>query len=171
MLGGLTMLRSMSRTAVVVCAGALTLGAFGLGSTPAFAKSSKPTVSAAKVAGVGAVLVDSKGKTLYTLTDAGKAVDCTGQCPTFWPPLLVKAGTKPKAGKGVSGLGTTSTGQVTQGSLPLYRYSGDSKAGQANGESISSFGRVWHVVKTSGGTSSPTPTTRNQSSSSGGAGY
>src|SRR5258705_8648711 len=133
MLGGLAMLRSMSRTAVVVCAGALALGAFGLGSTPAFAKSSKPTVSAAKVAAVGTVLVDSKNKTLYTLTNNGQAVDCTGQCPTFWPPLTVKAGSKPKAGKGVSGLGATSTGQVTQGGLPLYRFSGDTKAGQANG--------------------------------------
>jgi predicted lipoprotein with Yx(FWY)xxD motif len=164
------MLRSMSRMAVVVCAGALAVGAFGLGSTPAFAKS-KPTVSAVKVTGVGTVLVDSKGRTLYTLTDAGQAVDCTGQCPTFWPPYLVKAGSKPKGGKGVTGLGTTSTGQVTQKGLPLYRFSGDTKAGQANGEGISSFGGTWHVVKASGGTSSPTPTTAKKSSSSGSYGY
>jgi predicted lipoprotein with Yx(FWY)xxD motif len=165
------MLRSMSRTAVVLCAGALVLSAYGLGSTPAFAKS-KPTVSATKVTGVGTVLVDSKGKTLYTLTNAGQAVDCTGQCPTFWPPYLVKTGSKPKGGKGVTGLGTTATGQVTQKGVPLYRYSGDSKAGQANGEGISSFGGIWHVVKTaSGGSSSPTPTTAKKSSSSGSSGY
>jgi predicted lipoprotein with Yx(FWY)xxD motif len=179
------MLRSMSRVAelrgarvsrprwiAIMCAGALAVGAFGPGSTPAFAKQSKPTITAAKVTGVGTILVDSKGRTVYTLTNAGQAVPCSAECLGVWPAVLVKAGSKPKGGRGVTKLGVMSGGnQVTQNGLPLYRFAGDSKAGQANGEGISSFGGVWHVVKTSGGTSSPTPTTAKKSSSSGGYGY
>lgn len=148
----------------VVCAGALALGTFGIGGTAAFA-SSTPTVSVAKVKRVGTVLVDSKGKTLYTLTDnAGKAMPCTGKCATFWPPL-VASGT-PKGAKGVTGLGTVSGGkQVTADGLPLYRYSGDTKKGQAGGEGISSYGGVWHAV-----TTDAAPTTGG-TKSSGGSGY
>ncbi len=60
----------------VACVGALALGTVGFGSTAAFAKST-PTVGVAKVKGVGKVLVDSKGKTLYTLTNGGTAVACS----------------------------------------------------------------------------------------------
>jgi predicted lipoprotein with Yx(FWY)xxD motif len=149
----------------VACVGALALGTVGVGGTAASA-SSTPTVSVAKVKGVGKVLVDSKGMTLYTLTDAGKAVDCTGKCATFWPPL-VTSGT-PKGSKGVTGLGTVLvTRQVTADGLPLYRYSGYWKKGQANGEGISSYGGVWHVVTTDAAVS----TGGSNSSSSGGSGY
>jgi predicted lipoprotein with Yx(FWY)xxD motif len=162
------------RWVAVACCAALALGAYGLGSTPAFAGQSKATVAAAKVGGVGTVLVNAKGRTLYTLTSAGQAVPCTGQCATAWPPLLVKAGATPKAGKGVKGLGTTSGGQVTKNALPLHTFVGDTKAGQASGEGISSFGGVWHVVTVAGtgSSTSPTPTTTAKSSSStGGTGF
>jgi hypothetical protein len=58
--------------------------------------------------------------------------------------------------------------QVTAAGLVLYRFSGDSKAGQANGEGISSFGGTWHAVKESGTGSS---TGGHQPSSTGGGGY
>ena len=59
---------------------------------------------------------------------------------------------KPVAGMGVkkSLLGTAKRGsklQVTYNGHPLYTYSGDSAAGQANGEGS---GGVWFVVKASG---------------------
>lgn len=163
------------RWVAVACCAALALGAYGLGNTAAFAKQSKVTVAAARVSGVGSVLVDAKGKTLYTLTNAGQAVPCTGQCATFWPPLLVKTGSTPKGGRGVTGLGTVPGGQqVTEKALPLYRFAGDAKAGQASGEGVSSFGGIWHVVKAAGtgSSTSPTPTTTAKSSSSkSGSGY
>ena len=112
-----------------------------------------------------------KGKTLYTLTNAGQAVVCTGSCVAIWPPLLVTAKSRPKGAKGVTGLGLVPGGQqVTAAGLPLYRFSGDSKAGQANGEGISSFGGVWHVVKVAG-TGSSTGGSRPSSSGSAGYGY
>jgi predicted lipoprotein with Yx(FWY)xxD motif len=40
--------------------------------------------------------------------------------------------------------------QVTYGHWPLYTYSGDASAGQANGQGIQSFGGVWHPLATSG---------------------
>ncbi len=157
-----------SLAAVAVVCAALALSASGLGATAAFARSSKPTVKVATVSSVGTVLVDAKAKTLYTLTNNGKAVPCTGQCAALWPPLLAKAGSKPKGGPGVTGLGTVNGGQVTHTGIPLYRYSGDTRAGQANGEGLSDFGGVWHVVKVAEARSgtSPTPKTGATSSSS-----
>jgi predicted lipoprotein with Yx(FWY)xxD motif len=156
----------------VMCAGALALGVYGFGTTSAVAKTSKRTVvKTATVSGVGTILVSTSGRALYTLTNNGQAVDCTGSCLAVWPPLLVKSGTKPKGAKGVTGLAVSGR-QVTQNSMPLYLFSGDTKSDQANGEGINSFGGVWHVVKASSSGGSPTPTTAaKSSSSSGGYGY
>lgn len=162
----------------IVCVGAVALSAYGLVGTPAFAASKtssapKVTVKTKKVSGVGTVLVDAKGMTLYTLTNAGQTVACTGACVAVWPPLLVPAGSKPKGAKGVTKLGVvTSQGgtQVTSGGMPLYRFSGDAKSGQANGEGINSFGGVWHAV-TVGGTASSTGGSKPSSSGSGSSGY
>jgi predicted lipoprotein with Yx(FWY)xxD motif len=144
--------------------------------------SSPPVVMAATNATLGTVLVDVAGKTLYTLTNAsGAPVACTGQCLTFWPPLLLPTGATTASGAtGVTGLGTVSAGggtQVTENGAPLFHFSGDGAPGSANGEGISSFGGTWHVVKSSAKpvattapksspTPAPTPTT-----SSGGYGY
>jgi predicted lipoprotein with Yx(FWY)xxD motif len=162
------------RWMAIVCVGAVALSAYGLVGPPAFASaksSSAPKVSVRtrKLSGVGTVYVDARGRTLYTLTNAGQSVACTGACVAVWPPLLIPAGSTPKGAKGVTGLGLVPGGQqVTAAGLPLYRFSGDSKAGQANGEGISSFGGTWHVVREAGTGSS---TGGNQPSSSGGSGY
>jgi predicted lipoprotein with Yx(FWY)xxD motif len=124
---------------------------------------STANVLTASNATLGTVLVDSAGKTLYTLKNAaGAPVACSGQCLTFWPPLLLPAGSTSATGAtGVTGLGTVSAGggtQVTEGGAPLYHFSGDTAAGTANGDGISSFGGVWHVVKSSAAPSAPAPT-------------
>jgi predicted lipoprotein with Yx(FWY)xxD motif len=73
-------------------------------------------------------------------------------CLEFWPPLLVhSASVKLGAAPGVSGhLGVIRRGageyQVTLRGLPLYRFSGDSAKGEANGEGIKSFGGTWHAL-------------------------
>jgi predicted lipoprotein with Yx(FWY)xxD motif len=120
--------------------------------SPQTTASSPPVVKTADNAKFGTLLVDADGKTLYTLTAAsGDAVACTGQCVTFWPPLLLPAGATTAVGSaGVTGLGTAEGvggTQVTENGLPLYRFSADAAAGDANGEGISSFGGTWHVVK------------------------
>ncbi|MGZ8766129.1 MAG: COG4315 family predicted lipoprotein [Acidimicrobiia bacterium] len=120
---------------------------------------------------LGTILVDTDGKTLYTLTNGGQAVACTGACLAAWPPLLLPPGTTEATGSsGVTDLGTTPAGsdeQVTHAGLPLYRFAADTAAGDANGEGIASFGGTWHVVKVSGtspSSSSSTSTTEKSSS-------
>ena len=100
---------------------------------------------------LGKVLATSKGRTLYLYTPDGKNKSvCTGSCASTWPPLMTKG--KPVAGMGVNKklLGTAPRGkklQVTYHGHPLYTYTGDSKAGDANGEDIDG---IWFVVTAAG---------------------
>jgi predicted lipoprotein with Yx(FWY)xxD motif len=128
---------------------------------------------------LGRVLVDANGMTVYTLMNNGKPVPCTGQCLTFWPPLLVPAGDTNTASSGVADLGTATTNagkQVSYKGAPLYRYSMDKAPGDTNGDGINAFGGIWHVVKIGGSTttSSPgagVPATTPTTMSAGGYGY
>jgi predicted lipoprotein with Yx(FWY)xxD motif len=115
-----------------------------------------PTVKAAQNSTLNTkiVVVNKTGRTLYHLiTEKGKAFTCTGSCSTIWPPLTIPKGSKPVAGVGInkSKLGTIKRPdgrvQVTYYGLTLYRYSGDSKAGQTNGEGIQS---IWYAVGANG---------------------
>jgi predicted lipoprotein with Yx(FWY)xxD motif len=121
---------------------------------------------------VGTILVDSEGRTVYTFTKDGAAVECTGPCRGAWPAVLLPEGTDSATGAaGVTGLGTTSVDggeQVTVDDLPLYTFSGDAAAGEVNGNGIESFGGVWRVVVvgsagagTGAGTDSSTTTPTN----------
>jgi Secreted repeat of unknown function len=40
--------------------------------------------------------------------------------------------------------------RVTADGAPLYYFSGDSAAGQVNGQGLKSFGGIWHAVQASG---------------------
>jgi predicted lipoprotein with Yx(FWY)xxD motif len=169
---------------VTFAAGALLIAACGSsatkasnppanGATGSSASSGSNTSAVVKSAMTkhGQALVDARGMTLYTLTNAGKAVPCTGACAQAWPPLTVST-TNITGSSGVGGLGTTKDAngtQVTHNGLPLYRFSEDSAPGDANGEGITNFGGTWHVVAASGAAASaPAATTPDTSSSSGG---
>jgi predicted lipoprotein with Yx(FWY)xxD motif len=124
----------------------------------------------------GALLADAKGMTLYTLTNAGKPVACTGQCATVWPPLLLSSGTtSAKGAAGVSGLGVVSMNggmQVTEHGDPVYRYSRDAAPGDTHGEGIHALGGVWHVSTTTATATAGTPTTTGTTApAAGGGGY
>lgn len=130
-----------------------------------------PTVKTANVQALGKVVVSATGRTLYHYTDeSGSKVDCASACATSWPPLVVKSGAKPVAGAGItaSKLGVRKrpdgTFQVTYGGLALYMYSGDKRAGQANGEGIESS---WYAVSTAAKIVKPKPA----ASTSTGSGY
>jgi predicted lipoprotein with Yx(FWY)xxD motif len=129
--------------------------------TVAPTSSTPPVVMTASIS-LGTILVDAKGMTLYTLTSGGKPVACTGQCATFWPPLMLASGMMTAMGApGVTGLGTATAGaglQVTANGDPLYRFSKDVAPGDTNGDGISSFGGTWHVVKAdAAAATAPTP--------------
>jgi predicted lipoprotein with Yx(FWY)xxD motif len=122
---------------------------------------SAPAVMTSNTATLGSILVDGTGMTLYTLTSSGRAVPCTGQCATFWPPLLLAPGTVTAMGaSGITGLGTATVGgglQVTADGFALYRFSMDKAPGDTRGEGITSFGGTWHVAKASAMATAPAP--------------
>jgi predicted lipoprotein with Yx(FWY)xxD motif len=136
----------------------------------------QPTVAAviksANNPNLGKILVDASGKTVYTLTNNGAAVACTGGCLAAWPPVVLAAGASTATGgSGVSGLTVVTMPmgkQVAEKGLPLYTFANDTAAGDAKGDGLSSFGGTWHVVKLSGGAapaaSSSTTTTAPYSS-------
>jgi predicted lipoprotein with Yx(FWY)xxD motif len=106
-------------------------------------------VSATKSGQLGTILVS--GNTLYTLR--ASATPCTALCLTIWPELLLPKGvTKAKAGTGVSAskLGTVKRAhgalQVTYAGKALYWFSGDTAAGQVNGNVTDAWGKWSDVV-------------------------
>ncbi len=140
------------------------------------ASSAKTEVMASNGSKFGAVLTDARGLTLYTLTNAGRPVACTGRCATLWPPLLLPAGiATPTGARGVSGLGVVSMNggmQVTDKGDPLYRFSGDQAPGDTNGEGRMGFGGVWHAAKASAAASGDvTYTTAPPTTTGSGGGY
>ena len=116
-------------------------------------------VSTTSIAGLGSVLVDANGMTLYyDDQESGGTIVCTGSCASIWPPLLLPSGVSaPKAGSGVdaSKFGTIDRPdggtQVTYAGMPLYLFTGDT-AGQATGQGFEDF----FAVTASGGTTSGT---------------
>jgi predicted lipoprotein with Yx(FWY)xxD motif len=121
-----------------------------------------PSVKTADNADLGSVLVSATGRTLYHFTsDTRTKVKCTAACMAQWPPLLVSAGAKPVAGPGLSAakLGTLKRPdggvQVTYNGMTLYRYAGDTKAGQAKGEAV---GNTWYAVSSAGTIVKPSAT-------------
>jgi predicted lipoprotein with Yx(FWY)xxD motif len=116
-------------------------------------------VKTSKIKGLGVVLVNTKGRTLYVfMKDAHSHVTCTkaNGCQTFWPPLKWTSASKPTAG----GAAKTSLlawdkdpggGKVvTYNHWPLYTYSGDSAAGQAKGWNQNLNGGKWYVISAKG---------------------
>ena len=101
-------------------------------------------LSTKSISGVGTVLVNAAGLTLYDLpSEANGNITCTGACAQAWPPLLAAGGKVPSAPSAIaSKLGTVNRPdggvQVTYNGLPLYTFAGES-AGQASGQGVSGF--------------------------------
>jgi predicted lipoprotein with Yx(FWY)xxD motif len=165
---------------------ALVVAGCGGGNSSATASSAPPvtssghaaTVGVASASGLGKVLVDSQGRTLYLFkADVGPKSMCTGGCAAEWPPL--RATGKPTAGPGIvaSKLGTwkRSDGkpQVTYSGHPLYSFEGDKSAGSTAGQGLTDFGASWYVVSPSGTeiTASASGGASDAGSSSSGGGY
>lgn len=118
---------------------------------------SSVAVKTRKIKGLGTVLVNAKGRTLYVFAkDKRSKVTCTGSCAQFWPPLKWKSAGKPKAGGSAKskllGLDKDPAGGkvVTYSKWPLYTYTGDSVAGQANGQNLNLNGGKWYVISAKG---------------------
>ena len=115
------------------------------------------TVQTRTIKGLGAVLVNSRGRTLYMFKpDKQKKVTCKGSCAAVWPPLKLKTGQKATAGgaakKKLLGADKNPGGGrvVTYNHWPLYTYVGDSKPGQATGQGLDLNGGLWYVLSPAG---------------------
>jgi predicted lipoprotein with Yx(FWY)xxD motif len=169
-------IKYLARVGIVPLAALAVATSVGVGQAGAATKASDATVAVAKT-GLGKVLVDSSGRTLYLFKkDTGTESQCTGACATNWPPLAA-TGT-PLAGTGAKTalIGTTmradGTSQVTYNGHPVYSFVGDQKAGQTSGEGVSAFGAKWFAVSPSGKqVSNHASNSGSGSSSSGGLGY
>lgn len=152
---------------VAACSG----GAGGYGGQPAQQGSGQPAaahgpaLSARTLPGVGMVLVDRSGKTVYSpRQEAQGKIMCTRSCLGFWFPVTVGAGARPQAGPGMRGtLGTIHRSddgltQLTYNGRPLYTFRLDQGPGQLHGNNFSDqFGGTsftWQVVAASGAAAS-----------------
>ena len=162
--------------ALLVLAALAVAGCGGGGSSNASSGPPKTASGAAATVGVsneglGNILVNAKGRTLYLFTrDSGTMSECSGACAVNWPPL--KATGKPTIGTGANASLTSTTSrpggtkQVTYNGHPLYLFKGDSNPGDTNGQGLNAFGGNWYALSAAGN-----KITKQPSSSGGGGGY
>jgi predicted lipoprotein with Yx(FWY)xxD motif len=151
----LTPVRSSTRAALLVIA----ITALLAPTLASAGQASKRVAKKADNATLGkTILTNTKGRTLYSLSveKHGKFI-CTGSCTGIWHPLLIPAGVKPT---GPVALGTVKRPegktQVTFKGRPLYRFGGDTKAGDVKGEGIKDVG-TWHAAVVSKPAATPAP--------------
>ncbi len=143
--------------------------------TSSTASGSTAVVDTAVVPGLGTILVNSSGRTLYLFTtDKQSTNTCTSSCAAAWPALVASG--NPTAGSGVKAslLGTVrnpdGSTQVTYNHWPLYTFIGDRAPGQANGQGKITFGGYWWVVGTNGMAVEAKASSTTSSTSAGGSG-
>lgn len=114
------------------------------GTAAAVVKTASATVDGKAVT----ILTTAQGLTLYYFTpDTATTVACTGGCAGSWPPLLYTGSGSPAASVKLPGslevYSNTNGKQITYNDHPLYTFSGDSAAGQTNGQGL---GGKWFVA-------------------------
>ncbi|MCB5182806.1 SCO0930 family lipoprotein [Streptomyces antimicrobicus] len=127
----------------------------GSGANPAGGAPNGPAgkLTARDVPGLGPVVSDGKGWTLYRFdkdTAQPPASTCDGDCAKAWPPVpaadasAVGAVDAALLGEVVRSDGTR---QLTLSGWPVYRYAKDTKPGEARGEGV---GGTWHAFAPDG---------------------
>jgi predicted lipoprotein with Yx(FWY)xxD motif len=150
-----SLVRRRASTVGIALVAALILMAAAQAASSSAAGSSARALVALRKTGIGSVLVDSRGRTLYLFEKDRNGVSmCSSGCAKFWPRLTSHG--SPRAGKGVrqSLLRLTSVrngvGQVAYAGHPLYTFVGDKQAGQTSGEGLDNFGAEWYAVGPNG---------------------
>jgi predicted lipoprotein with Yx(FWY)xxD motif len=156
--------------------------------TTAPAASPATSFSVGMVAGLGDVVVDGLGHTVYILTADGKTnVPCSDAsgCTAIWPDLPLPDGTTAAtAGTGLQA-SLLSTEKLADGeTYPtykgwlMYELSKDTASGEAKGEGFHSFGGNWYALSATGDpvlppatTATTGATTATTAAPSGGYGY
>jgi predicted lipoprotein with Yx(FWY)xxD motif len=114
-------------------------------------------ISTRNIPGLGPVLVNGEGRTLYMFVPDHKSkVTCTGSCAEVWPPVLIPGGQQATAsGQAKSSLLGSDPdpegGQVvTYAGWPLYAYVSDTAPGSAKGQALNLNGGLWYALSPSG---------------------
>jgi len=155
---------SMGRK-IVVGASFAALGAgVALSGVAGAATAPSITLKSRTAGSLGKVLAAPNAHTLYRLRPETKThLLCkSSTCLSIWKPLLVRSkNTTVHLPTGVTGtIGFVKRGtkyQVSLSSHPLYTYVPDTRAGQANGQNIHSFGGTWLVIKVTTPRVAPAP--------------
>src|SRR3954470_12537061 len=151
--------RGSVATAASVPLAALAVGACGGGSgtsgPPKTASGRPATIGLERAGSLGKVLVDSRGRTVYPFPqDARGKSSCAAACAAAWPPVRAQGMPVPGPGLSAAKLATTARSdgapQVLYNGHPLYRYEGDAKPGDTNGQRVTAFGAGWFVVSGAG---------------------
>jgi predicted lipoprotein with Yx(FWY)xxD motif len=133
--------RRIVATADSVPLAALAIAACGGGSDtprpPKTASGRRATVGLEPAGSLGKVLVDARGRTvdLFRKDSRGKS-----SCAAAWPPVRAQGMPVPGPGPGLSAAKLTTTARsdgaphVLYNGHPLYRYMGDAKPGDTNGQ-------------------------------------
>lgn len=151
-------------------------GSAGGGSTSGSSGSGNATIMTHTDAGVGTVLTDGSGKTLYSpKEEANGKISCTDACVGFWFPVIsssAKVSSNATLPGKLATIKRPDSGkrQVTYNGKPLYTFKLDPGPGDTKGNDFSdSFGSkkfTWFAVTAKGATTSNSST--SPSSSSGG---
>jgi predicted lipoprotein with Yx(FWY)xxD motif len=177
---------------VLTLIGASVLAACGAASTSnpgnGSGSSTGTTVSTGTTS-LGTVLTDEHGLTMYYFLPekGGATAACDATCLSAWPPVVSTSPTSSSAVTGTLGVVSityngASVNEVTYNGWPLHTYSGDSAAGQVNGQNVEN---TWFaaepattadetgatVAAGSGSTPTPATTPTPASTSTGGYGY
>jgi len=134
----------------------------------------------ANASGLGKVLVDGRGRTVYGLIKNGsKNPTCTdgNGCTAIWPDLSLPDGVhKAMAGSGVNASLLKSQKEsdgetyATYNGWLLYEFSGDNTAGQTRGEGVTDQWGTWYALTPAGAPVTAKTTTASTSSPSSGSG-
>jgi predicted lipoprotein with Yx(FWY)xxD motif len=114
-------------------------------------------ISLGEATGVGKILVDSEGMTLYYFQKdqkgSGKS-KCEGACAEAWPPLTTEGEPEAMTGVKAAMLGTIKrddgSTQITYAGWPLYTFVEDKKPGEDNGTDSKAFGASWYPLHSNG---------------------
>jgi predicted lipoprotein with Yx(FWY)xxD motif len=141
----------------IVSAVTLLTGVAFAASHTAAKRAATVTITTRTVPGLGRILVNANGYTLYMFVpDKAKKVTCVGGCAVAWPPVKAPAGAKLVGTGGVKAslLGSDSNPAgglvVTYNHWPLYTYVADRHPGAAFGQAINVNGGLWYVLSPAG---------------------
>lgn len=106
---------------------------------------SPPPADAFPIRKLNGLLVDAKGRALYTWDDdtaPGRSL-CNNQCRLLWPPITAPDDAQPR---GAFTLVTRDDGvkQWAFHGKPLYRWTSDTRFGDAGGDGVAG---KWHLVR------------------------